>query len=253
MPGPLPSSKLYKIHVLNLREVESGIVHTERALRADLARQADKSAETHLKILLLLTGAWAECRLKKLLYEPSGFEDADRFAISSGRSQLDWWYASLETGYRKRYNVPKAKLSESTLKATSWMRYCALQSLIHNELKPVIEMRNTLAHGQWARALNSDSTNISSVMMIAIRSENALSARFKRSLIENLSNLIHDLVSSKDAFERDYDVHYKHVVSNRQNLEFRSYESWRRKLVEKYQRGRSARDKALIDKANRPT
>ncbi|RWO77611.1 hypothetical protein [Mesorhizobium sp.] len=174
----LSAPGLYKAHVLNLQAVHDGIVHTERELRAALAREDKPSTDTLIKILLLLTGAWAECRLKKLLYEPSGFDDSARKKISDKRSQIESWQSSLELGYRKRYGVPKANLSEHTLKPTALMRYGALADVIKNDLAPIIEMRNTLAHGQWSRPLNSEETDISNSMIAALKKENALSVRF---------------------------------------------------------------------------
>jgi hypothetical protein len=241
----LTAEKLYKAHVLNLRAVGSGIHQIERELRASIARQDDPSAQALLKILLLLTGAWAECRLRKVLYEPNGFDDADRALVSGQRSQLEAWLKALEAGYRKRYNIPSAQLSETSLRATAWMRYRALQDLIETELRPVIEMRNTLAHGQWERPLNSTEDDISQQMLVSIRGENALSARFKLSLLDALSGLIHDLVSTQQAFERDFDKHYSQITSTRQNLRNRNYSEWKQAMVEKYNRGRRLRNEAI--------
>ncbi|RWQ33949.1 MAG: hypothetical protein EOS20_23625 [Mesorhizobium sp.] len=237
----LSAPDLYKAHVLNLKAVQAGIAHTERELRAALARQDAPSANTLIKILLLLTGAWAECRLKKLLYEPSGFDNIARREIFDKRSQIESWQASLELGYRKRYNVPKAKLSERTLKPTALMRYRALADVISGELAPVIEMRNTLAHGQWSRPLNSEGTDISGSMISAIKKENALSVRFKLLLLESLAMIIHDLVASPNAFERDYDRHFERIVSTKRNLETRSYDKWKAEMISKYKRGQNKR------------
>lgn len=240
----LSPDKLYKAHVLNLRAVNSGILHVERELRAAIATEDERSAETLLKLLLLLTGAWAECRLRKLQYEPAGFDDNDRPAISSGRSQLERWQAALEVGYSKRYSVRRAQLSQETLSATAWLRFCSILDLVQTELKPVIEMRNTLAHGQWARPLNSDENDISGAMLTSINAENALSVRFKLYLLEAISDLIHDLVSTQGAFERDYDDRFKKIVETRRNLKNRSYERWRQSMIEKYRKGQEMRRKA---------
>ncbi|WP_192178116.1 hypothetical protein [Mesorhizobium amorphae] len=237
----LSAPDLYKAHVLNLKAVHDGIMHTERELRAALAREDKLSADTLIKILLLLTGAWAECRLKKLLYESSGFDDSARKQIFDKRSQIESWHSSLELGYRKRYNVPKAKLSEQTLKPTALMRYGALSDVISGELTPVIEMRNTLAHGQWSRPLNSEETDISGPMIAAIKKENALSVRFKLSLLEALAMLIHDLVSSPNAFERDFDRHFEQIISTKRNLKTRSYQAWESGMISKYKRGQIKR------------
>lgn len=238
---PLSVADLYNAHVLNLRAVQAGIVRIERELRAAIARQDQPSSETLLNILLLLTGAWAECRLRKLLYEPSGFDDVERATVLNSQNQIASWQCALELGYRKRYGVPTAALSERTLSHTAWMRYRAIYTLIDTELRPIIEMRNTLAHGQWSRPLNSAGNDVVGTMIAAMKRENALTSRFKFTLLEALANLVHDLVSSVNAFERDYDVHYKHIVDTRRDLQTRDYGRWIALMVDKYKRGQAQR------------
>ena len=102
-------------------------------------------------------------------------------------------------------------------------------------------MRNTLAHGQWSWPLNSEGTDISGCMIAAIKKENALSVRFKLSLLEALAILIHDLVSSPVAFERDFDEHFEQIVSTRRNLRTRHYNEWESGMISKYKRGQARR------------
>ena len=241
---PISDAELYKAHVQNLRAVEDGILQIERDLNRAVAEDTTSLTDTLKKLYLLLAGAWAECKFKKLLYETNGFSSADRTIIAAERKQSDRWKKALELGYRKRYNVHKVALSETSLPATAWFRYRALGDLLTQELEPLIELRNTLAHGQWARPLNSAETDISGRLIGSINQENALSVKFKLSLISNLSWLIHDLVSAT-SFERDFDAHYAHIVTTRTNLRRRSYETWKQAMIAKQARGRAKRNQAL--------
>ncbi|WP_146202003.1 thioredoxin domain-containing protein [Teichococcus aestuarii] len=241
---PASVSDLYKAHVKNLRAVEAGIAQIERDLNRALAEENVSLAETLKKLLLFLVGAWAECRLKKLIYEAQGFSSANRELILAERTQAARWKRALEIGYRKRYNIPRAPLSESTLPGTAWFRLTAIQKILSEYLEPIIGLRNTLAHGQWERPLNSDETEISGSLIAQMNQENALTIKFKMSLIESTSALIHDLVSAT-SFERDFDVHYRHAMTARTNLSRRSYEKWRASMVEKKVRGRLKRDAAI--------
>lgn len=241
---PISDAELYKAHVLNLRAVEDGIAQIERDLNRAISEGSVSLSETLKKLYLFLAGAWAECRLKKLLYEANGFTEIERSQIKSQRTQSDKWKKSLELGYRKRYNVRRVVLSATSLPATAWFRYSALRELICQDLEPLIELRNTLAHGQWMRPLNSAETDISGRIRGNISRENALSIKFKLSLVNSLSNLIHDLVSAR-SFERDFDLHYGHIMSTRTNLERRSYETWKQAMIKKHMRGRAKRDAAI--------
>ncbi|HYW17632.1 MAG TPA: hypothetical protein VE891_15945 [Allosphingosinicella sp.] len=243
----LTPERLYRVHVENLRAVQAGVQQIERELRAAISRQDAAAAEALLKILLLLIGSWAECRLRKLLYEINGFSADQRVYITSGGSQHESWQRAVELGFRVRHGVPKADL-RGAIPPSARMLYVELTETIEKDLRPVIEMRNTLAHGQWARPLNNDGTDVVASMVNALRKENALSARFKMSILEHLAKIIHDLVAGNHAFERDFDAHYGRLETARRNLGTRAYADWEASMIAKYQRGRTKRDAALARK-----
>lgn len=241
---PATDAALYQAHVKNLRAVEEGIAQIERDLNRAIAEENASLTETLKKLYLFLAGAWAECRLKKLVYENPGFTSAHRSIIVTERSQADRWKKALEIGYRKRYGISRAPLSESTLPGTAWFRFTAIRKVIAENLEPLIGLRNTSAHGQWARPLNSEEMDISGVLIAQMNQENALTVKFKIAMISSMSDLIHDLVAAS-SFERDFDLHYRHVITARMNLQRRSYESWRQMMVEKKRRGKARRDTAI--------
>lgn len=182
--------------------------------------------------------------MQKLIHEPNGFSVSNQQLIAAEPSQLGWWKKALELGFRKRYNLPKAELKKA-FKTTAKLRYQELLSVIDTELRPVIEMRNKLAHGQWARPLNSSNTEISTETIAALRNENALTAGFKLSILEHLAIIIHDLVAGNHAFERDFDKHFSNLEDARRNLKTRSYPKWKSSMQDKYDRGRGRRNSNL--------
>ena len=243
---PLPPNDIYRAHVHNLRSVETGIAHIERELRDAIARRDSASGDALLKILLLLTGGWAECRLKKLMYEPNGFSQQDRDAITGCRQQIEWWKKALDIGFRARYAVPNGALP-GALRPMARLLYNELLSTIDSDLRPIIEMRNTLAHGQWSRPLNSSGDDIAPDMISALKKENALSARFKKTILESLAAILHDLVAGNAAFERDFDTHFTHLENARRNLKNREYKKWETSMIQKYDTGRTRRNSNLQD------
>lgn len=241
--APLPPAALYKAHVQNLHSVRDGIAQVERELRAALARGDQSSSDALLKILLLLIGGWAECRLRKLLFEPNGFDDAERGLISAERRQIDGWLKAVEIGFRRRYRLPRANL-DVALPPIQKMLRDTLRQTIKDDLGPIIEMRNTLAHGQWSRPLTNNGDRISNTVLAAIRKENALSARYKMTILEALAGSIHDLVSGGVAFERDFNKHFSGVEAARRDLRTRDYGKWRVAMVDKFRRGQRRRSAA---------
>ena len=232
---------LYQCHVKNLRAVDSALVQIYRQLKYCLAAKQDVAADALLKTFCLLIGAWAEVRLLKVLYEPSGFSDDARDTIFGVDTQIGRWKLALELGFRHRYGVPHAVLGDNSLPRTASSRYRDLTSLIDEQLTPVVEIRNKLAHGQWCRTLNTAMDDISQDAMRRLNTENALSANYKHRILESLSRLVHDLVTSENAFQRDFDKHFRTLCQLKMNLANHQYEGWTTSLIDKLRRGRELR------------
>lgn len=234
-------SDLYKAHVKNLRAVDHALRKIFRELNASLARRDDGSADALLKTAMLLLGAWAENRLRKLMLEPNGFTQPQQAQVDAPNSQIDKWKKALEVGFRKRYGVANAELGVA-LPLTPRSQYQALLDVINKDLEPLISVRNKLAHGQWARPLNNENTDFSSPMIVKIRSENAHSVKCKLRMLEHMAKLVHDLVAGNHAFQRDFDKHYHLFETARREISLRSYDAWLIGMRAKFDRGREKRE-----------
>ncbi len=147
-------SKLYEYHVANLRELELAISHAARLARTAISSlDPQQSLNSLLRLYAFLVGAWAECRLRKLLHEEFGFSDNERLLVMSKASQLEQWQQTVDLAFRKHYKIPKAILDQHTLGVTSAARRGALQDVLNNELKIVIEIRNKLC--AWSVGLST--------------------------------------------------------------------------------------------------
>jgi hypothetical protein len=227
-------SKIYRYHVANLQEIELALGHTERLARGAIAsRDPQKSLRSLLRLYAFLIGAWAECRLRKLLHEPSGLQVADRNKLINKPTQLEQWQATVDVAFRKHHDVPKALLTAQVLGVTQAARRQALHDVLEKELRNIIEIRNKLAHGQWVYPLNDDGTAVLEEKYKAINKENLLSLEFKYALVRHLGECIHDLVVSRETFERDFDSRFRRLLQVRTNLKTRSYDKYAQNLVER--------------------
>lgn len=233
--------KLYEFHVENLRAIEDAMEHISRSLRAAISQADDNTVSALVRLYAFLVGAWTECRLRKLLYEPRGFTEHERETINAKNTQLNKWLAAVELAFRSQYGVPRAALSEGTLSHATHSRYTTLISLLSDDLRSIIELRNKLAHGQWVYPLNSDENDVAQEQMNALRTENVLTLQFKKTLLSYLSDAVHDLVVSRPTFERDFDKHYGGIVNTRRNLKTRSYVNYVILMQAKYKRGKASR------------
>lgn len=233
-----PPKKLYQFHVANLQEVDRAMDKIARSLRAFVSQGDGTSVSEFMRLYALLLGAWAECRLRKLIFEPQSFDDGERKIIQGESTQLKQWQKAVELAFRRQYKIPKAPLNANVLPHSAYSRYETLSNMLINDLGSIIELRNKLAHGQWVYPLNSDGNDVAQEQMDALRVENLLSLQFKKILLESLSSAIHDLVVSKPTFERDFDDHLRKVVETQRNLKNRDYEKWANSMRDKHERGK---------------
>jgi len=229
--------KLYKFHVSNIHSIEIALNHSALAARKAIAEQNNPAIKSFVSLNAFLLGAWAENRLRKLLFENNGFRAVERTKILSQQSQIDQWLKLIEISFRKHYNVPHALLNDTNLPFMASAQYIVLSDILDKDLRSVIEVRNKLAHGQWVYPLNSDGTNLEQEKYQLLNSENLPSLQYKKLLLTSLSDIIHDLVVSLPTFERDFNKNYKNITNTRNNLKNRSYEKYEQQLIEKRRRG----------------
>jgi hypothetical protein len=175
-------------HVANLRELELAISHTGRLARAEIAsKDPQQSLRSLLRLYSFLVGAWAETRLRKLLHEEFGFSEAERNQIEKKSSQLEQWQETVDLAFRKHHSVKKAPLDERSLGVAHAARRAALQDVLTNELRIIIEIRNKLAHGQWVYPFNNEGTAVEPEKYKLINKENLQSLQFKYALSGHLA------------------------------------------------------------------
>lgn len=230
-------SKLYKFHVANTWSVEIALGNTALSVRRAISEENISATESFVRLYALLLGAWAENRLKKLLFEKNGFSAEERSRVIALTTHFEQWQRVIELAFRKHYHVPNAALSDFTLPFTAFARYQSLIEILDNDLKPIIEIRNKLAHGQWVYPLNSEGTDVEENKYLLLNKENLPSLQYKKNLISSLSDIVHDLVVSLPTFERDFDKNYKKITNTRNNLKNRSYEKYAKLLVQKRRDG----------------
>lgn len=248
---PRNPSKIYMQHVANLRELELAISHIGRLARAEIAsKDPQQSLRSLLRLYSFLVGAWAETRLRKLLHEEYGFSEAERNPIEKESSQLRQWKETVDLAFRKHHSIKKAPLDEKSLGVDHAARRVALQDVLSNELRILIEIRNKLAHGQWVYPFNNEGTAVEPEKYKLINRENLQSLQFKYALLGHLANAVHDLVVSPKTFERDFEDHFRKLFQVRTNLVTKDYSKYEARLVSSREKSRAARKS---NNATRPT
>lgn len=236
----LTADQLYRVHVENLRSIGAGLEDVYAAAKTAIARGHEDRVQSHQRLYAFLLGAWSECRLLKLIFEPRVFTDAERADILKGKA-LDRWHIVLEAAYRRHYLIPTAPLEPPALNQADYCRLTALRSVLDADLGVIISLRNRLAHGQWVHVLNSSLSAISSDLMNQLQRDNLLTLKFKASMVESLCACVHDVVVSRPTFERDFDVHFRNIEQLRTNVRTRDYAGWTGLLRKNYSNGQAKR------------
>lgn len=229
--------EIYGFHVANLRSIEIALKNTALSARKAISEENQPATDSFIRLYALLIGTWAETRLRKLLYERSGFTEGERNRVLTQISQLEQWQKLIEVAFRKHYGIPHAQLTSTSLPFTAHARYASLVNILDNNLRVVIEVRNKLAHGQWIYPLNNKGNDIETNKYALLNKENLQSLQLKKSLLSSLADIVHNLVVSLPTFERDFDSNYSRITNTENNLINRNYKKYVSMLIVKRQRG----------------
>lgn len=228
--------KLYRYHVENVRAIDDGLDRVERMMRHAVSVGNANEIKIDVRMYALLLGVWGEARLNKLLHEPA-FSNDERVHFQNVEAHIERWKVLVETAFRKRYRISQAELNATTLPHSAHSRYISLISLLDEELRPIITLRNKLAHGQWVYPLATGGESIAQEQFDALRTENALSLQLKRKLILSLLEAVHFLRVSEATFDREFDRIYGRIQQLRQQLRNKPYASYAEMLRFRRARG----------------
>lgn len=240
----LPEKTIYKFHVQNLRSLDTALVQIKRTTHDAIAVSNPPLLDSFTRLFALTLGAWAETRLQKVLYEQNGFSNNQRSLVDAESSQFNKWEKTVELAVRHHYNILAGSIDQLSLPHSIYSKFNSIKTILKDDLRPVIEVRNKLAHGQWIYPF-TDTLDLSVAQKTAIENENILSLQFKHGMIGHLCQAIHDLVVSKSTFERDFDLNFRQFMGTKQNLENRSYTKYCDQLKDRRLRGKQKREANL--------
>lgn len=188
-------------------------------------RDRDEPSELALRrVHTLLLGVYAESRLRKIIDDPTGFDDQERRAIWLKQSQDQRWVETVERAARRHYHVAAEPLLDH-LPDIPAQRISDVTRLLRTELAPIITDRNRLAHGQWVWQLKSRSEDT----FVANQSTydfNYVALRARYDLLDYIGRLVNVLCVSEPTFDRDFDVLMHKIRIASGNLDGSTYSSF---------------------------
>ena len=217
----------YFSYVDNLKSIEYAIKDIFTLIKLKISKKEENSTHfsSSIKLLVLQLGVWSEARLNKLLYEYSTqtqqnlLTDLEYNLINLNKQKIEQWKTVIELSFRKHYRIYIGEeLSSLNLGEDKFKAYQKLIEIVEHDLRVIIEFRNRLAHGQWVCRvkINENSISRSRVSIFdKLDNENIISLEKKYQILQYLAKIIHDLMVSKNTFERDFDKYYKEITDRK--------------------------------------
>ncbi|MFD8582883.1 hypothetical protein ACFV2A_08305 [Streptomyces californicus] len=218
----LPTSHPFRKHSQNLSALISGLRQAER-IHKQMIRQGNEPAVSFsARMHSLMIGMIAEARLRKILFDPQGFNDRERKLIGRERSQIGQWVLAVECAFRRQYEVAMHLEIADPVDPIAVSRYGEIIRMLKDDLAPIIEGRNKVAHGEWAWEEKSKENTFRQ----AKRPLNYLEIKRRGQLIDSLAEMIHILIVSEPTFQRDFDDLYKTIDAIRPNIDGTDYSNF---------------------------
>lgn len=230
MSNNFPVSESFTKSADNLRAIEKLITQIERMHKGAL-RSNDESQIDAMRLMHFLNiGIWAEARLRKVTFDPTGFNDAERAIIWGIRSQEDRWKKCVELAFRRHHLIPiHMQMGPASMPQADFDRFQHVIELLAEKLAPVITSRNRIAHGQWVHQLKSRSED-KWMLSNALEVPNYCGLKARNEVLNQIGELIGILAVSKPTFDRDYQKILKKLNSSAWSLDGQNQSNFVRSL-----------------------
>ncbi|MEU0620724.1 hypothetical protein ABZ329_07700 [Streptomyces rubiginosohelvolus] len=217
----LPADHPFRKHSQNLSTLVSGLRQAER-IHKQMIRQGDVPGIAFSRRMhSLMVGMIAEARLRKIAHDPNGFNGRERELLAGSKSQIERWKSAVDFAFRRQYAIPMhLEIQNSGVEAAVISRHAIIMEMLDGDLRPIIEGRNKTAHGQWVWELNSSETNFKGRAADPV---NYLAISRRGEVIDNLAEIVHILIVSEPAFQREFDRLYGKIISLRSAIDGEDY------------------------------
>jgi hypothetical protein len=191
--------QIFQAQTQNVRALEKSWHQLKRTINSELANNQLLSAKNHSKLLALIFCAWSEANFHKLIHTPHGFElnEIDQIKAISSSNIVDGWKKCLEIGLSKISPTSKSSYKPNIKKN--------IENIIDRYVSTPRLVRNKIAHGQWAVALNRDNNALNPTLTKEIDDIDIVKLDIWFDAYKSLSNIIESMIESPTrTFHRDY-------------------------------------------------
>ncbi len=193
---------IYQSSVANVRELRKQRKTLTRLLNKAIKNNDRQSFGVLTKLHALLYSAFAETCFLKMIHTPYGFSQDLINQVTSQRNLEQQWLKCLELAFVRIDSM--ANKGEIQNKKQILLRYIT-QYIIEPS-----QVRNKIAHGQWAVALNSENTNKNDITTQKISSLDIVKINILFQVYEKIGQAVEDLIESPH--KAHFNFFYQHMV-----------------------------------------
>ena len=220
--------KIFKAQTENVRALNRAWTHLLRTINRELSNDNLDSAASHTKALALIFCTWSEASFLKLIHTPHCFEldEIRQIKTLSSRNIVQGWLKCLELGLARVSKTSKSNYIPNISKS--------VERIIQTYVDEPRLLRNKIAHGQWAIALNRKNDMKNEELTKKIHELNVIDLAIWKEAFSCLNNIIECLIESPDrAFHRDYWYEVAKIENHLSKTEKWTLESKIKKLKRK--------------------
>ena len=194
-----------------------------RALRKGTKLSEISLDNIYSKLVLTLWVSLAEVEFNILLTANEYFTKSFLETVDlSRKSEVEKWLVMVDYFFKDKYfNRQDREPSLINLGDTNYHRYEMLRKIITEDLRPFIELRNRLAHGQWAVAFNYIGHGENQELTKDIWTLSKKDIMLLKSFVTNLPPLVKLLITSRKTFERDYDKYVYRIIKAKNDADLK--------------------------------
>jgi hypothetical protein len=145
------------------------------------------------------------------------------------------WRQLTAISFAKRRNLRPEDIPDR-LEFTDRARYDEILQVINERIVPLAQVRNALAHGQWANVFTENGRSIDSSKMATLKSYSLWRVILEKNLLDHLVLIMHDALITELAHERDFDTHVRNLRSTQGRIEKGGRVKWERTLMTRHGR-----------------
>lgn len=213
-----------------------------RSIHKAIAAKDEKTVQSlsrHRHYALDL-GMWSEVLLLKVLHERRAFtfREIDQILRIAA---TDRWKELVKLCFRKHFHT--TDLNDLTLPHSRFSQYKTLMESLENELLPIVNLRNRLAHGQLRYTLRDSYSSIDERLMQQLHRENIVTLQIKRRILFYISRIVRSLAIWHPKFNEHFDKYYSVVVCSTHEVKTSQYKDYCEQLIARSARGRQYRQR----------